>query len=125
MPPFLEYLKPELIEVSKGYVRIEATPEYEHLTLTGAAHGGWALTLLDSVMGFAALTVLTHGNLCVTWETSARLLKAIRPGSQKVSITGRVEYQGRMPIEVSGRIEHDGQLLAIGNSSCLTVPPRG
>lgn len=124
MPPFLAYLKPALIEVSKGFVRIEATPEYEHLTLTGAAHGGWALTLLDSAMGFAALTVLEGGNVCVTWETSARLVKAIRHGSQGVSITGKVEYQGRVPIEVSGRIEQNGQLLAIGNSSCLTAPLR-
>ncbi|URX63729.1 PaaI family thioesterase [Luteibacter anthropi] len=124
LPPLLELFRPTLVEVSTGFVRLEATPDYEHLTLTGVAHGGWALTLLDSAMGFAALTVLTGGSVCVTLETSARLLKAIRPGGRGISITGKVEYQGRVPIEVSGRIEYDGQLLAIGNSSCLTVLPR-
>src|SRR5271169_4709773 len=50
-PPISETLSFSIVEVGEGFAAFEGEPGAHLLNPMGAVHGGWALTLIDSVAG--------------------------------------------------------------------------
>jgi acyl-coenzyme A thioesterase PaaI-like protein len=59
IPPMVETLPFTLLPPEEGKVGLLATPEPRFSTLTNTAHGGWMMTMLDTVMALAAQTMLS------------------------------------------------------------------
>lgn len=70
----------QIVAAEKGRSVFEGTPEHRHLNMGDRIHGGWALTILDSSMGSAVMTVLPtrKGSTTATMET--KFLRAVEPG---------------------------------------------
>ena len=73
-PPMAETLPFTLLPPEKGKVRLLATPEPRFRNLTNTVHGGWIMTMLDTVMALAAQTTLSPGETCPSHETSAKFV---------------------------------------------------
>lgn len=107
-----------------GTCSIDAEPGDWLLNPTGAVHGGFAATILDSVMGLAAHTAQPAGVGYTTAELKIHHTRAILPGRGLLRATGTVIHAGRQMATAEGRLVgvEDGKLYAHGTTTCLLFP---
>jgi uncharacterized protein (TIGR00369 family) len=121
-PPMAETLPFTLLPPEEGKVSLLATPEPRFCNLTNTIHGGWIMTMLDTVMALAAQTTLSAGETCPSHETTAKFVRPILIDSGVMHVLGHVVSRGRTVITLEGRIEDaNGRLHAHGTSTCLVV----
>ncbi len=97
MPPMLELMGFEPVEIEEGRVAFAVSPAEYHYNTIGTVHGGLACTLFDSAMGCAVHTALPAGAGYTTIELKVNLLRPI------TIATGRLLCEGKT-IHVGGRI---------------------
>ncbi len=125
-PPMNDVIPFELLRPVAGEVQLRAIPEARFHNPMGIVHGGWLMTLLDSVMGLAGLTTLDPGEICPTHETAVKFFRPVTMGNGPVLLTGRVLSRGRNIIALEGRAESgDGKLHGHGTSTCVVVRQGG
>ena len=76
-PPISKTLSFWLVEVGDGFAAFEGEPGAHLLNPIGTVHGGWALTLIDSVAACAGHSVLPAGSGYTTIETKGNLSRPI------------------------------------------------
>ena len=64
-----------IVEVGDGFAAFEGEPGAHLLNPMGGVHGGWALTILDSVTGSAGFSTLPAGFGYTTVETKGNLTR--------------------------------------------------
>ena len=113
-----------IAEVEEGRVVFAGEPGEESMNPMGAVHGGWALTIIDSACGCAAMSLLPPGVGYTTLETKGNLTKAIRPNSGVYRCEATILANGRTIITSEARITgEDGKLYAHGTSTLLVLRP--
>lgn len=121
-PPICQALTFWIVEIGDGFAAFEGEPGGHLLNPAGGVHGGWALTMIDSVTGCAAYTVLPAGVGYTTVETKANFTRAITPDTGRVRAEARVVAQGRQIITAEARVTaRDGKVLAHGSSTLLVL----
>jgi uncharacterized protein (TIGR00369 family) len=114
-----------IVEASDGFAAFEGEPSAHILNPMGSVHGGWALTLIDSVTGCSCLTKLPAGVGYTTVETKGNMVKAITPKTGRVRAEGRVISAGRQIMTAEGRVmDASGTLLAHGTSTMIVLQPK-
>ena len=101
-PPMADTLPFTLLAPEKGKVVLLATPEPCFGNLTNTVHGGWIMTMLDTVMALAAQTTLLPGETCPSHETTAKFVRPISADSGEMRVTGHVVSRGRTVITLEG-----------------------
>jgi uncharacterized protein (TIGR00369 family) len=121
-PPIAQPLTFRIVEVGDGFAVFEGDPGPHLLNPMGTVHGGWALTLIDSVTGCAALTLLPPGAAYTTVETKANFSRPIKLDTGRVRAEGRVVSAGRQIISAQAQVlAQDGRVLAHGTSTLLVL----
>ena len=121
-PPMARLMGFRLVEADAGRVVFEAIPADYHYNFSGAVHGGFAATLLDSAMACAVYTTLDAGQNCPTLELKVNFVKAITRETGSVRGVGTVLHRGRTTALAEGRVETTaGVLLAYATTTCLIV----
>jgi uncharacterized protein (TIGR00369 family) len=119
-PPICETLTFWLTEVGEGFAAFEGEPGAHLLNPMGTVHGGWALTLIDSVTGCAGQSLLPAGVGYTTVETKGNLSRPITPETGRVRAEARAVSQGRQIISSEARVlDRKGRVLAHGTSTLL------
>ena len=112
-----------LISVSPGVAIFQGTPLAQHLNPLGTIHGGWAATLLDSVMGCCIHTMLKAGSGYTTVEIKVNYVRAMTDKTGPVRAEGKVINVGSRIATSEGRLtDAAGKLLAHGTTTCLIFP---
>ncbi|MCH7989589.1 MAG: PaaI family thioesterase [Planctomycetes bacterium] len=120
--PLLDLLEIRATDASKGTATFEMLVDEKHLRTLGLMHGGVTTTLLDTAMGFAAVTTAPQGFYVVTVQLNANF---IRPAweSEKLIATGEVQHSGKQTAVVRGEIRtSENVLVATGTGTFLYVP---
>lgn len=121
-PPFAETFNCRLVQADDGFVVFEGDTAQKLLNPLGIVHGGWALTLIDSVTGCAAHSTLPPGSSYTTVETKTNFVRPIPHNLGKVRAEGRVIAKGRKIITAEGKVlSEDGKLLAHGTSTLIVL----
>src|ERR1700722_9422638 len=121
-PRISETLSFHLTEIGDGFAVFEGVPGPHLLNPMGTVHGGWALTLIDSVTGCAGLSLLPPGALFTTIETKANFSRPILPDSGRVRAEGSVVSRGRQIMSTEAKvIGGDGKVLAHGTSTLMIL----
>ncbi len=124
-PPISKTLSFWHAEVGDGFAAFEGEPGPHLLNPVGVVHGGWALTLIDSVAACAAQSLLPANTAYTTIETKANFSRAIRPDTGRVRAEGRVVSQGRQIISSQAQLlTQDGCVLAHGTSTLMVFANR-
>jgi uncharacterized protein (TIGR00369 family) len=119
-PPISQTLNFWIVEVGDGFCIFEAETKPDFLNPLGTIHGGWALTLIDTVAAVAGHTLLPAGVGYTTVETKANFTRAIRADTGRVRAEGRVVTRGRQIMSTEGRIlDSEGRVLAHGTSTLM------
>jgi uncharacterized protein (TIGR00369 family) len=123
-PTIAKTMSFRLVEVGDGSCVFEGEPGPHVLNPLGGVHGGWALTLIDSVTGCAAHSTLPPGVAVATIETKANFTRPILADTGRVRAEGRVVGLGRTIISAEGKIvDARGRLLAHGTSTVMVLRP--
>ncbi len=122
--PISETLSFWITEVGDGIAVFEGEPGRHLLNPMGGVHGGWALTLIDSVAGCAGLSLLPAGSAYVTIETKANFSRPITKDTGRVRAEARVVAQGRQIISAEATVlSPGGKVLAHGTSTLMVLAP--
>ncbi len=122
-PPIAVLMQMQPVEVGPGVVVFEGEPGEEHYNPIGTVHGGYAATLLDSVLGCAVHTTLDPG---VGYTTAGLEVKFMRPITREVGAVrafGEVTYRGRRQATAQGRLtDASGErLFASATTTCMIL----
>jgi uncharacterized protein (TIGR00369 family) len=113
-----------IAEVEEGRVVFAGEPGEESLNPMGAVHGGWALTMIDSACGCAAMSILPQGVGYTTLETKGNMTRAIRPNSGVYRCEAKLLARGRQIITSDATVTgQEGKLYAHGTSTLLVLRP--
>ncbi|HUB14911.1 MAG TPA: PaaI family thioesterase [Acetobacteraceae bacterium] len=119
-PPIADSLSFLLTEVREGFAAFTGNPGPHLLNPMGNVHGGWALTLIDSAGGCAALSLLPPGVSYATVETKVNFSRPITADTGPVRAEAHVVGHGRQIISAEARVlRADGKVLAHGTSTLL------
>jgi uncharacterized protein (TIGR00369 family) len=119
-PPIAQTLNFWIVEVGDGSCVFEGETKPDFLNPLGTIHGGWALTLIDTVTGVAGHTLLPAGVGYATVETKANFTRAIRADTGRVRAEGSVVTRSRQIISAEGRVlDSEGRVLAHGTSTLM------
>ena len=111
-----------ITEIGDGVAVFEGEPGAHLLNPMGSVHGGWALTLIDSVGGSAGYSLLPAGSGYTTIETKANFARPITKETGRVRAEARVVAQGRQVISTEAKmLSKDGKVLAHGTSTILVL----
>lgn len=120
--PLLEHLSIRPISAGEGRAEFEMTVAEPHLRTLGLLHGGVTATLLDTAMGFAAVTVAPEGHHPVTIQINVNFVRAIQQG-ETVRATGEVRHRGRQTAVTFGELHtSEGKLAATATATFMFVP---
>jgi uncharacterized protein (TIGR00369 family) len=121
-PPISQPLTFEIVEVGDGFAAFEGETGSHLLNSMGSVHGGWALTLIDSVAGCACHSLLPPGVGYATIETKANFSRPIAADTGRVRAEAHVVAQGRRIISAEARVlGPDARMLAHGTSTILVI----
>lgn len=111
------------VEVSEGRVVFRGEPAEEHYNPIGSVHGGYASTLLDTVLGCAVQTTLPAGRIYATQTLEIKLVRPITRETGPVLAEGTTVYSGRRQATAEARITaaESGKLLAHGTTTCMIL----
>jgi uncharacterized protein (TIGR00369 family) len=120
--PISETLSFWIVEVGDGFAAFEGEPGCHLLNPMGTVHGGWALTLIDSVAGCAGHSLLPAGAGYTTVETKGNFSRPITRDTGQVRAEARAVARGRQIISSEARVlAADGKVLAHGTSTILVL----
>lgn len=123
--PISEALGFWIVAVGEGSAAFEGQTGPSLRNPAGGVHGGWALTLIDSVTGCAGHSLLPAGVGYTTIETKGNFVRPITKDTGRVRAEGRVISPGRQVITAEARLTGpDGKVLAHGTSTLLVLGAR-
>ena len=126
-PPIMQTIEPFDSTAEPGAVVMHSIPGFRHYNPIGLVHGGYAATLLDSVMGLAVHTMLPVGTGYTTLEFKISFIRGLTEESGPVRSEGRTLNVGRRTATAEARItDAKGRLLAHATTTCLVFEiPKG
>jgi uncharacterized protein (TIGR00369 family) len=111
------------LKVEPGVVIFQGTPGKQHYNPSGAVHGGYAATLLDSAVGCAVHSMLPQGKGFTTLELKVNYVRAMTDQTGPVRAEGKVITVGGQVAVAEGRItDANGKLYAFATTTCLVFP---
>jgi uncharacterized protein (TIGR00369 family) len=115
-----ELMNIRLVEVDKGRVVFEGTPEEYHYNPMGMIHGGLAATLLDSALGCSVNSCLAAGDFYTTLELKVNYLRPLTLDTGTVRAVATILHIGRTTALAEGRVvDADDKLYAYASSTFL------
>jgi len=121
-PPISQTLTFRIVEIGDGFAAFEGETGPHLLNPMGGVHGGWALTLIDSVAACAGQSLLPAGVGNTTIETKANFARPIAIDTGRVRAEARVVTRGRRIISAEARVlGPDARVLAHGTSTILVT----
>ena len=114
------------VSAEEGFVVFEGSPTQAVYNPLGVVHGGYAATLLDTVMGCAVHSSLKAGEGYTTLELKIAYQRALSEARGPVRAEGRVVSIGRRAAFADGKLfDKDGRLCATATTTCLVFSPGG
>jgi uncharacterized protein (TIGR00369 family) len=122
-PPIAVVMNFSIAELEEGRAVFEGEPGEEHYNPIGVVHGGYASTILDSVLGCAVHTTCPAG---VGYTSQTLEVKYLRPITRETGVVraeAHVLHRGRKNATSEAKLiaKDTGKLLATGTSTCLIL----
>lgn len=118
IPPISALMPFRITGVGDGWAVFEGDPDFSLYILLGAVHGGFALTIMDSVPGCAVMSKLPPGVRRAGLETKVNFLRVITEDSGHLCAEANAVHIGRRTGLSEGRlIDEEDKILAFGTST--------
>jgi uncharacterized protein (TIGR00369 family) len=122
-PAMSETIPFELMDMEFGKATLISMPSEKFYNTLGIAHGGYAMTLLDSCMGVAIYTTMSAGVGYTTIETKVNFVKPVTVETGLLRAVGHAVHTGSRTATAEGRlVDEEGKLYAHGTTTCFLFP---
>jgi len=119
-PPIMQTVEPFDSSAEPGVVVFHSIPGFRHYNPIGSVHGGYAATLMDTVLGVSVHTMMDKGQGYTTLEFKVSFIKAITSDTGPIRAEGRVLSAGRRAATAEAHLrDANGRLLAHATTTCL------
>ena len=119
-PPIARAMRQWIAEVGEGEAEFRGDPGSEFLNPMGIIHGGWTMTLLDSVLGCAVQTLLDATETYVSLGTEVKFNRPLLHTSGQVQALGRVISRGRRIATAQASVlDANARVIASGTTTCF------
>lgn len=119
--PMASTIPMKVTEVEPGRVMYTVSPREEHINFQGGIHGGFCATILDSITGGAAHTLMEPGQKFVTTDLSIKMIRPMQVGGTYYGI-GTVINAGRTLVITEGKIVDDqNKIYATGSATLMRI----
>jgi uncharacterized protein (TIGR00369 family) len=120
-PPIAVVMNFAMVEIDEGHAVFDGEPGEEHYNPIGVVHGGYASTILDSVLGCSVHTTLPKGVGYTSQTLEVKYLRPITRDTGAVRAEAVVIHKGRKTATAEAKLTsvENGKLLATGTSTCL------
>ncbi len=120
-PAMAKTIPMQPLEVEFGRILFEATADDRHSNPLGGVHGGFAATVLDSVMACATHSVLAAGEGYGTTDLNIKLCRPI-PFNTRLLAEGKVINAGRnLVISEADLRDEAGKLYAHATATNMII----
>lgn len=121
-PTICETLHFRIFEAGDGFAAFEGETGPHILNPAGLVHGGWALSMVDSACGCAALSLLEPGYGFTTIETKVNFIRPILLDTGRVRAEATLVGRGRQIMSAECKVTAtDGRVLAHGTSTIMAL----
>jgi uncharacterized protein (TIGR00369 family) len=121
--PLHKLLNIELVSVENGMAIIHSQPDAKFENSMGRMHGGYIASIIDAVMGSAAASKLTAGQLLGTIDLNVKYVGKITVETGKLIATANIVHAGRTLLTVEARIaDVAGKIYAHGSGTFMVYP---
>lgn len=122
-PPIASLVDMRFESVERGRIVMRGSVFEYHFNPIGIVHGGFASTLLDTVLGLATLSLLPRGIIFTTLDLHVNFVRPLTLGVGELRCTGDIVHGGKRVVTSFGRLEDlNGKLYAHANSTCMVMP---
>nr|WP_174505961.1 PaaI family thioesterase [Acinetobacter sp. Marseille-Q1620] len=111
-----------LIEVEKGYIVYEVTPEQRHMNIQGGIHGGFCATALDMATGGAAHTVLEAGYGYGTIDLNVKMTRPLQVGKTYRAEANLINAGKNILITEGKIVDENQKVYAYGSATLMVIP---
>lgn len=120
--PFLDLLGARPVSAGQGRAEFELTVDTPHLRTLGLLHGGVTASLLDTAMGFAAVTKAPPGHHVVTIQLSVNFISPSWK-AETLRATAEIQHCGRKTAVTRGEIRNEtDKLIATATGTFMFLP---
>ena len=122
-PPITATLDYRVTHAEHGFVVAEGTPGAWAYNPIGSVHGGYAATLLDTVVACAVHSTLPAGASYTTLELKLNYTRPLLASTGLVRAEGRVIHVGSRVATAEGKLMSpgSGKLYAHATTTCLIL----
>jgi uncharacterized protein (TIGR00369 family) len=114
------------VSAEEGFVVFEGSPTQAVYNPLGSVHGGYAASLLDTVMGCAVHSCIKAGHGYTTLELKVAYHRALTEASGPIRAEGRIVSIGKRAAFAEGKLlDKDGRLCATATTTCLLFSVNG
>lgn len=111
----------KLVQAETGKIIYETTPNEEHLNLQGGIHGGFCATVLDSVTGAAAHSLMDAGVGFATIDLNIKMIRPMQAGKTYLGV-GTLINAGRTIVSTEGKIvDENGKIYAHATATLMIL----
>ncbi len=118
-PPMWETVPLRLVSIVPGRVEMEAVADERHINAIGSVHGGFAATVLDTVLGLAIYTSLGAEARHITVDLAVKLVKAIPLNTPLIAASELVHISRSVGVSQAVLRSAEGVVYAHGTTTCM------
>lgn len=124
-PPFASTLDFTFETAEPGRVTFSMRAHEWVSNPAGVAHGGFAATLLDTVLTLAVMTQIPPDRVCTTLDLNVHYVRPLFPNGQRVVGEGVAVHVGTTVGSSEGKVRDDlGRIIAHGTATLAIVAPQ-
>ncbi|MCV6614405.1 MAG: PaaI family thioesterase [Cellvibrionaceae bacterium] len=111
-----------VVNFGEGFVEYQYQLKERHINLNGTLHGGIMVTLLDTAMGAAAMSLLAPGENHTMSDISTKFIRPVSRYDDVLTVRAEVENAGRRTLATIGSIHNKkGKLVARAIGSAMKI----
>jgi acyl-CoA thioesterase len=121
--PMLQLMGMNITFVGEGMATVTALPDHKYDNQMVRMHGGYAATLIDTVMGCAVMSRLPEKTGYGTIDLNVKFVRKIDVDSGLLTATATVLHAGRTMLTAEAKVvDAQGKLCAHGSGTFLVYP---
>ncbi|WP_200826354.1 PaaI family thioesterase [Microbacterium timonense] len=122
LPPALETLGINPLQVGAGWIEFELMPQEWHYNPLGSVHGGVLSTLADTALGCAVHSMLPAGTRYTSLDLTIKFTRAATVDSGPLRCRGELVSIGRRTATAEARTtDSRGRIIAHATTTCLLI----
>ncbi len=119
--PMSETIPMSLVEVEKGMVIYEVTPDHRHFNIQGGIHGGFCATVLDMVTGGAAHTALDAYQGYGTIDLNVKMTRPLQANKTYRAIAKLINAGRNILISEGKIVDENDKIYAYGSATLMVI----